>query len=507
MRILKFFISRAGLTTFLFLLQVAAITLSIAYLSEYIWQSYLVLEVISFLIVISILNHEDDPTSKMPWIAVVLLAPPFGTIVFLLFNSNKPLKKHLKRYWLVNEKLKINIQNFEKLAELKKQNKLAYMQSKYIENQSKTPAYSGSLTKYFASGEEFYENLIKELKKAKNFIFMEYFIIERGVFWNSVYEVLKQKAEQGVEVRVMYDDIGSIYKLPYNFARKNSAKNLEIIKFNKFTPVMSALHNNRDHRKITIIDGKTAFTGGVNIADEYINKKKNKAHWSDCGLMIKGQAVQNMTLAFLKLYNLNSKKQENFSKYFVSCKKYEEEGLVQPFFDGPVPLYKDRIGENVYENIINQATDYVYLTTPYLIIDHKFLNALKQAAKRGVDVRIITPHIPDKRIIFLQTRSNYKRLLEAGVKIFEYTPGFEHSKTIVSDDLFGVVGTFNVDYRSFVHHYENGVWLYKTKSIMNIKQDILHKQEKSKVIKVGNYGFGIVKRLVSDLFSIFSPLM
>jgi cardiolipin synthase len=281
------------------------------------------------------------------------------------------------------------------------------------------------------------------------------------------------------------------------------------IKHNKYTPIISALHNNRDHRKITIIDGVVAFTGGINIADEYINKKQPFGHWKDYGLMIEGDAVQSMTLEFLNMFFTQTGVVENTQKYLCSHKQFSKapNGVVIPFFDGPSPLYQDRVGENAYINIINQAKNYVYITTPYLIVDYNFMSALKLAAKRGVEVCIITPHKPDKKIIFLQTQASYKRLLAEGVKIFEYTPGFMHGKAIVSDDKFAIIGTFNVDYRSFVHHFENGVLLCGTNSVLDIKKEIQKTMQICKQIKIGNYNFGLIRKFVSDIISIFSPLM
>lgn len=510
MKILKFLINRAALTTFFIFVEFVAIVLAIIYVSEYFWYLYIALEFLSVIVVLHLANNDQDPTTKFPWLIIILLIPPFGMAIYFMFNLNSPQKRQLKHLREIREQFEIHLpKNLEEKKLLNQSSECAFGQSIYLEKQNNIAVYKNTKVKYLNSGESFFKKYIEELKKAKKFIFLEYFIIDNGQLWSEIYLILKQKAKENVEIKIMYDDIGSIYKLPYGFNKKISGENIECIKFNKYRPFVSAIHNNRDHRKMTIIDNNIAFTGGLNIADEYINKKQLFGHWKDSGIMLKGDAVTAMTIEFLKLYYLQTGKTEKTEKYFESTKKATNEdfGFVQPFFDAPFPIYKDRVGENAYLNIINQAKDYIYITTPYLIIDYNFLSALKLASKRGVDVKIITPHIQDKKIIFMQTQASYKYLLLDGIKIFEYTPGFMHSKTIVCDDKFAIVGTFNIDYRSFVHHFENGVWLYNSPCIKDIKQDFEKTIKQSKKIEIGNYNFGIFKKLFSDIISIFSALM
>lgn len=509
MKVIKFFINRAALTTFLLFVQIVAIILSVVYIGEYFWYFYIVLEILSVLVVLRVVNNDQDPTTKLPWLAIVLLAPPFGAILYFMFRNNRPRKKQLRLINRINNQISTELKTKPETLLLLEQDedKRFLGQSSYLSNQSYSPVYQNTDVKYFATGEDYFKELIKQLKLAKSFIFMEYFIIEKGKMWNEIYSILKEKANQDVEIKILYDDIGSIYKLPYNFNKKMSGKNISIIKFNKYKPIISAVHNNRDHRKLTIIDGQVGFTGGINIADEYINHKKVFGYWKDSGVMLKGEAVQSMTLSFLKQYFIQTGKTFGLDKYLFNSKSVKSQGYVQPFFDGPYPLYKDRVGENAYLNLINQAQKYVYITTPYLIIDFNFMSALKLASKRGVEVIIVTPHIPDKKIIFLQTQASYRQLLNENVKIYEYLPGFMHAKNIVSDDKFAIIGTFNIDYRSFVHHYENGVLLYDVPCIKNIKKDILNSIKQSKLIKHGNYKFGFFKKIFSDLISIFSALM
>ena len=338
---------------------------------------------------------------------------------------------------------------------------------------------------------------------------MEYFIIDEGVMWNSILEILEEKAKEGVDVRVIYDDMGCIRTLPKKYYKILESKGIKAIAFNKFVPLLSVVMNNRDHRKITVIDGEVGFIGGINLADEYINEKVRFGHWKDASMVMEGQAVWNLTVMFLQLWNFNKEKAEDYEK-FRAIKSYEtnieSDGYVQPYGDSP--LDGETVGEYVYLNIINKARDYVYINTPYLIIDNELVTALTLAAKSGVDVRIVTPHIEDKWYVHMVTRAYYTQLIECGVKIYEYVPGFIHSKTFVCDDEIGVVGTINMDYRSLYLHFECGVWLYKTKSVFEIKEDFLKTLEvcenitldQCKNIKWSN-------RVLRAILRVFAPLM
>ena len=306
----------------------------------------------------------------------------------------------------------------------------------------------------------------------------------------------------------MYDDIGSINKIKSNYYKKLRKMGIACVKFNRFKPIMTAVHNNRDHRKITVIDGTIGYTGGINFADEYINEKTLYGHWKDTGIRLEGEAVKNLTIMFLQNYSVWNKKEEQMANYIpLQTNTDYKDGVVFAFGDGPNPLYPEAVGENAYLNIINNAKKYVYITTPYLIIDYLLLNALRNASLRGVDVKIITPHIPDKKTVFLLTRSNYTALIEAGVKIYEYTPGFIHSKVILSDDEVAIVGTINLDYRSLVHHFENGVWLYKTSSIKSIAFDLQNTLSVSKQISKKDAKQNFFVRIICSILNLFSPLL
>ncbi|MGN0806395.1 MAG: phosphatidylserine/phosphatidylglycerophosphate/cardiolipin synthase family protein, partial [Candidatus Coproplasma sp.] len=327
-----------------------------------------------------------------------------------------------------------------------------------------------------------------------------------GLFWNTILEILKQKAAKGVEVRVIYDDIGCMMTLPGNYYKQLEKFGIRSVPFSKLRGQANNEFNNRSHRKITVIDGKIGFTGGVNLADEYINRIVKHGHWKDVGIRLQGEAVNELTRLFLIDYNLNDKNSDDdFSLYYgnESCK---QDGYCIPFGDGPNPLFQRQVAKTVIINMLSQAKRYVYITTPYLIIDNELVQALENTAIRGVDVRIITPHIPDKKLVFSMTRSHYVRLLDAGVKIYEYESGFIHAKTYLSDDETAMVGTINMDYRSLVHHFENGVWIYKHGVLEDIKKDFLDTQGKSIRFERSMLKENAFQKFICAMVKVFSPL-
>lgn len=464
----------------------------------------LILSLLAIVLVISIINSRIIIEGQMPLIILCIISPIVG-IAFCTIFLNVKMPKKVKKY--ANNtfnQIKNNLTLSDEQS-LKLQEELGdvFGQFNYIYQTTLMPAYKNTHTTFFRLGEEFFEALLTELKRAEKYIFMEYFIIENGKMWNEIHEVLKEKVSYGVEVRVMYDDLGTIAKLPSNFAKKLKKEGIKCVKFNEYSSQTSALYNNRDHRKITVIDGKVGFIGGVNIADEYINETHPFGHWKDSAVKLEGDAVKNLLCMFLQQYDIQTKQTENFEDYFSNF-QVEANGVVCPFGDGPKYVYGENIANNVYINMISQAKKYVYITTPYLIMDSKLKNALISASLRGVDVRIITPHIPDKKSIFLITRSSYIELMEKGVKIFEYTEGFIHSKQVLVDDELAVVGTINFDYRSLLHHYECGVLMYKTDCIADIKLDF------EKILTTATSMQGYKQKFLTKIFcalaKLFTPL-
>ena len=336
---------------------------------------------------------------------------------------------------------------------------------------------------------------------------MEYFIIEEGKMWNSIYEILKEKIKNNVKVYIIYDDFGCMKTLAEDYYEKLNEEGISCVPANKFRPVLSRIHNNRDHRKITVIDGKIGFTGGINLSDEYINEKVKFGHWKDTAIKLEGEAVNNLTALFLEMWNSQNQEQLDEKKFLnQKVEEIKEVGVVAPYGDGPEYIYKDNIGKYVYINMLNAAKKYVYITTPYLLCDYEILNALCICAKKGVDVRIITPHIPDKKTIFIMTQSNYRNLIQNGVKIYEYTPGFIHAKQFICDDIFATCGTINLDYRSLVHHFECGVWMYNVQCIEKMKNDFLETQIISEEITEEKSKLKGIKKLLPEIMKVFFPL-
>jgi cardiolipin synthase len=356
------------------------------------------------------------------------------------------------------------------------------------------------------------------LEKAKKYIFLEFFIVREGEMFGAILSILERKAREGLEVRLIYDDLGCFFSLPPDFRQTMESKGIKCFVFNPFRPVLASLHNNRNHRKIIAIDGKVAFTGGVNIGDEYINAVNRFGRWKDAAIMLEGDGAWSFALIFLQMWNTSPDKKgdatlrDNYGAFFprdahpaVGASGRTGDGFVQPYSDNPVD--DENVCEYVYIQIINRARKYVYINTPYLILDDSLLSALTLAAKSGVDVRIITPHRWDKWVVAFTSRSYYRQLISAGVKVYEYTSGFNHGKTFVSDDTVATVGTANLDFRSLYLHFECGVIVYRGESIQAVKEDFLRTVPISHEITLRECSRNVFQRVFSNVLRIFAPLM
>lgn len=491
----------------LIILETAAVITITSLCGKYIPYFYLAMWATEIFCVLKIINSDENPDYKIPWLLVTLLIPVAGFMIYFMFYDRKLTKKQIKRIKKIQQR-QIHTDDSETLAELEKEDKKAYLQAKLLCRLSDTHIYRNTKAKYFPLGEDMNAAMLEDLRKAEKFIFLEYFIIEEGIFWNGIFDILKEKAANGVEVRVVYDDVGCMLTLPGDYYKTLQSCGIKAVRFFPLKGQADNEFNNRSHRKIMVIDGKVGYTGGVNIADEYINEKKLFGKWKDVGIRLEGEAVKQLTSIFLADYELNIKTPvEDFSLYFKDTPSFCDSGVVVPFGDGPIPLYERRTAKIMIMNMLNQAQDYVYMMSPYLIIDNELCQAIENAAIRGVDVRIITPHIPDKKIIFTMTQSYYKRLTEAGVRIFEYEPGFVHAKVYLSDDEYGIVGTINLDYRSLVHHFENGVWLYKHEVLAQIKADMDSTMKQSIEMTEDNVKNTIVQRIIRALVRALSPML
>ena len=499
-KVLKFLTHRIFIVGVLLLIQLLVLILILNKFEEYGWYFYIFFYIIGILVLLKIINGNANPSYKIAWIIPVLTIPIFGTFIYLIFGNKINKKGKLLEH--KNKMKQTLIQDENILKEITDIN--FYNQTSYIYNNAGYPIYKNTYTEYLEVGEVYYKRLIEELKKAKKFIFMQYFIIEKGIFWNDILDVLKQKASEGLDVRVIYDDMGCIVTLPNKYYDELKKYGIKACSFNKFVPILTAKLNNRDHRKITVIDGNVGITGGINLADEYINKKVRFGHWKDNGILLKGDAVFNLTNIFLNLWDHINNTKENLNKFKPDI-KIKGSGYVQPYDDSPFD--DELVSENICLNMINKAKKYVYITTPYLIIDNELDTSLCLAAKSGIDVRIITPGIPDKKIVNEVTKAYYNNLLDNGVKIYEYTKGFIHAKTFLVDDEIATVGTVNLDYRSLHLHFECGTLLYKTDSIKDIKKDISKTLEISKQITLKDTKIGLFRSLKRAVLKLFAPLM
>lgn len=491
----------------LILLETLAVLGIVVLCALYIPYFYLAMFATQVFCVLKIINSQENPDYKIPWLLFVLVVPVAGFMIYFMFYDRKLSKKFVKRMKKIGSQ-QVRTQDEETLQKLKAEDKQAYLNANLLCKLSATHVYQNTAARYFDMGEKLFAAMLEDLKKAEKFIFLEYFIIEEGIFWNSILAILKEKAAKGVEVRVVYDDVGCMCTLPGNYYKTLRDYGIKVVCFSRLKGQADNEFNNRSHRKIMVIDGKVGYTGGVNIADEYINELVLFGLWKDVGIRLEGEAVTQLTSIFLADYEMNVKTPvTEFAPYFWNGTSVKNDGYVIPFGDGPSPMFRHRVAQTMIMNMLNQAEDYVYMMSPYLIIDNELCQAMENAAMRGIDVRIITPHIPDKKIVFVMTRSYYKRLMDAGVKIYEFEPGFVHAKVYLSDDKVGIVGTINLDYRSLVHHFENGVWLYKHEVLSQIKDDMTATMSQSLSMADEPIKDTLLQRFIRAVVRAVSPML
>jgi len=519
--ILKFIFRRRVLVLFTLLVQIVVFISAIAGTGIYLQYSYIVLTVISIIVSIFVINKHEKAGFKLTWIFIILVFPLIGGILYIMLNIwSNPKKLRRALFGNIAASHDAFFMPGNRLNELIEMHPEFKAQAHYLQEYAGFPIYGNTRQKYFPSGESYFYRVLEELEKAQSYIFLEFFILKEGLMLNSILTILERKATAGLDVRVMYDDMGCFFTLPIGFQKILKRKGIKSYIFNKFRPIVSSLQNNRDHRKIISIDGKVAFTGGLNIGDEYINAVERFGHWKDSAIMLEGDGAWSLTLVFLQMWNLKHKNNSDKDIYasFYPWKdniiEHTEKGVaeghecwgyVQPYADSPID--KENVGEHVYIQIINHAKKYVYINTPYLIVDDNLLSALTLAAKSGVDVRIITPHRWDKWIVAITSRSYYRRLIQAGVKVYEYSSGFNHGKTFVSDDKIATVGTTNLDFRSLYLHFECGVLIYASDTIADIKEDFLRTLPVSQEMTLKDCARNAFQRVIQDILRVFAPLM
>jgi cardiolipin synthase len=515
---LRLVLRRRALIIFTLLFQITLTFFLIAGTGRYLNYSFWFLHILSIVVCVYLINKREKAAYKLTWIFLILLFPIFGGILYILLNFWSNRKKFRRElYRNISDSSSAFFLPGNRLDELINNHPEFRTNAYYLQEYAGFPVYGNTRQVYLSSGEEYFYKVLEQLKKAKKYIFLEFFILKEGLMLNSILKILESKAAEGLDVRFMYDDLGCFFTLPPDFRDRLSEKGIKTFIFNPFRPIVSTLQNNRDHRKIIAIDGKVAFTGGLNLADEYINVVERFGHWKDAAIMIEGDGAWALTLIFLQMWNLSLTEKDDYESFYPwknnavehTAKGVEEGheawGYVQPYADSP--LDSDNVGEHVYIQIINQAKKYVYINTPYLIVDDNLLSALTLAAKSGVDVRIITPHRWDKKIVAITSRSYYRRLIQAGVKVYEYSSGFNHGKTFVSDDKIATVGTTNLDFRSLYLHFECGVLLYSSNAVLAIKEDFLRTIPESQEMTLNDCARNAFQLVIQDILRIFAPLM
>jgi len=501
-------VTQARVAIVLLLAQVALVALLFNRLFHFFPAIAIVSYIISIAMVLVLVKRDKTAAYKIAWIIIVMGLPIFGGIIYLLFGNSRPTRRvaaHVEEHALIAKVLDSdNIPPYEQQIGCER---MAGMMQ-YIQRASSYHPYENTETTYYPMGELMFADMLEELAHAKRFIFLEFFIISKSHMWDKILEILLTKAAEGVDVRLIFDDIGSLGLFTSPYVSELRSKGIKIIRFNPIVPLISPFMNNRNHRKIMVIDGDVGFNGGMNIADEYINRVERFGVWKDTGVRLRGEAVWSYTLMFIETWDAFCKKNERIDDYTayrgtMTVEQLPKDGLIVPYGDSP--LDQERLGENIYIDILNQAQKYVYIFTPYLIISDKMIYAMQMAAKRGVDVRVVIPGIPDKKIVYRLSRSYYKYLFDTGVRVYEYTPGFLHAKSFVCDDEIAVVGTINLDYRSLYLHFECATLLYRSSAIADIKEDAVTTIAESREVLPEKKG--IFHQLIDAVLHLFAPLM
>lgn len=501
--------SRTGFILLLILIQLGLFIVTTNLLQSYALFINGTLRVVGVVVLIYIINAEGNPAFKMTWMLCVMAFPAVGTLFYIYVKSQVGVRWMGKR--LATLKIETDpymMQDMDVVDALRASKPANANLAYYLAHHMGFPTYRNTEVTYFPLGEDKFEALVPELKKARKYIFMEYFIVEKGYMWDTILKILVQKAREGVEVRFMYDGTCAISNLPYEYPQELERKGIRCKMMNPIRPFLSTVQNNRDHRKICVIDGRVGFTGGINLGDEYINRKERFGHWKDTAVMLKGDAVQSLTMLFLQMWNVDQKEEEHYTRYLTPRRQglRRELGYVLPYGDSPFD--NENVGEEVYFHILNHAKKYVHIMTPYLILDNEMITTLTRTAKSGIEVIIIMPHIPDKWYAFVVAKTYYRELIRAGVQIYEYKPGFVHAKVFVSDDDTATVGTINLDYRSLYLHFECGVFIYNNSVVDRVERDFqetLMKCHKVSLVELRNRS--LFSKITGQVLRLFAPLM
>ncbi len=504
--IFRLIFSRMSIILILLLLNIGFLFAAFARFEEFLPHLYGGTALFTMIMVLYLINSRMDPTAKITWLIVIMLLPVFGSLLYLYTHAeigHKAVKNKLQKIYALSAQNDLSDTATELFS---KQDPGAAAMAKYVTGFTGIPVCQNTDVTYFPLGEDMLKQILVELERAEKSIYLEYFIIDEGVMWGQILEVLAKKAAQGIDVKVMYDGTCEFMLLPKGYPKKLKALGIDCRVFAPVTPFLSTHYNYRDHRKILTIDGKTAFTGGVNLSDEYINEKPLFGHWKDTAVMLRGDAAQSFERMFLQMWNLDKKEVFFPPAPDVPVSIQECKGFILPYHEDP--LDREHVGRQVYIDILNRARNYVHIMTPYLILDGELESALTYAAKRGVDVTLLLPGIPDKKVPYALAKSHYPALVEAGVKIYEYTPGFVHAKMFISDDREAVVGTINLDYRSLYHHFECAVYLHSVPCISEIEKDFENSIESSREITLQTIrSEKLYYKIVGRIMKTVAPLM
>lgn len=506
----KIIFSRTLIIALMVLAQAVVIIAALTYLKNYFPALMEIVALVGTLVLISIINDDEPAEFKLTWAIFVCIFPILGALIYAYVKSNWGMVGLRKKVREEKEHTDGILSTSKGTRNaLERESRSFQHFAFYMENVCGYPVFHNTYTTYYPTGEATIAAIKEELKKARKYIFLEFFIIDHGEVWDSILEILEEKVKEGVEVRVMYDGLCSLRLLPYYYPKKLAEKGIKAKMFAPVVPFLSTSQNNRDHRKIVVIDGEVAFTGGVNLADEYANLKERFGYWKDAGIRLEGRAVMSFSLMFMQMWNIYGKENMDYKSYLLEDplrEHKEHDGFVIPYAD--TPTTKSEIGKNVYEDIFQHATEYLHVMTPYFIVDREFLSLMKYTALRGIEVKMILPHIPDKKYAFLIAQTFYPELLEAGVKVYEFIPGFVHSKVMVADDRMGTCGSVNLDYRSFYHHFENGVILYENSSVKEIEKDFQQTLKQCMEVTPEYYQkIGVLKKLLGRTLRLIAPLM
>ena len=498
---------RMIVTALLLLIEILFIVLFTAYITKNHYFTFALFEFLSICCVVYLVNEKNEQSYKIAWIIFILCIPYAGWLFFLVFGGNRVFPQIKRKYLQIEDENQTLIKQNDKVLErLELSGLLGAKQARFLYKESGYPVYDNTKTDFYSSGEDVFAAILQDLKRAKKYIFIEFFIIADGYMWDEIHKILLERLRDGVEVKIIFDDFGSANRQYRDFVKDLKKEGIDVLVFNQIRFRSNIFLNNRNHRKIIVIDGKVAYTGGFNIADEYINRLERFGHWLDCGIRIEGDAVDSLVNAFVTMWSFTSRNSLSPEIYLAKGHDLLGEGFVQPYFDGP---FDDHGAcEGIYLQMINSARKHVYIASPYLVINNNMMQALRHAALSGVDVRIITPKKWDKWYVHPVTQAHYQDLLSAGVKIYEYTPGFIHSKLFEVDNRFATVGTVNMDYRSFFFHFECGVWISNCQTVTDIKEHLIETINKSEEIVLETWSKrSFLTKAKQFMLHLFAPFM